>query len=220
MATSSTLACRFTFRAQPFAFDPSTPVSTASFHSEVLCWPARFIQMSGKFKQNQYKMPISSISMPLTSLWEHTNHTTIQAFPTQNLATPVNSAPPSASTDLQVLSTYYVDPNLIKACQDLVEHAIGAEFEDADSTEITGTPQKVVEYWPVALWAQHLGQGSLWVNLRWPGLLHWLKKLAGSDTGPSGVYGNVEYKFIESMLPINRLTSGGKYWHSHHHHAS
>jgi hypothetical protein len=88
--------------------------------------------------------------------------------------------------------------NAIEECQQLVNSSIPNEFREADSTAIGENPERLVEYGNVSLWGQHLGDGSIQVNLRRPTLLAFLRRLAASGVGHAEEHDNVRYKFINS----------------------
>ena len=102
------------------------------------------------------------------------------------------------------------DPNWIEACKELVKYGIAAGFVDAEPMIVTNTPDRIIVYGSVELWAQHLGEGEILLNPRMPSILRWLSNLTERGTGPAEDYQGIRYKFVNSMLPASLSTSGEK----------
>ncbi|KAK3681610.1 hypothetical protein B0T22DRAFT_299160 [Podospora appendiculata] len=86
--------------------------------------------------------------------------------------------------------------NRIFECVRLVEDGLPDEFSNVDPTIISESAERVVNGWPVSLWAQHTGTGSKIVNLRLPRILAFLKRHAQNGVGPAAVFDGVRYKFV------------------------
>lgn len=93
------------------------------------------------FYIRRHPIPVSLAS----SLRAHQPHHA-SAHPNQN---PATTASPAHAPHLLIMS----DANKTAACKNLVAYGIGDEFEGADPTLIGTTPEKIVEYGDVGLWA-------------------------------------------------------------------
>ncbi|KAI5860989.1 hypothetical protein GGS23DRAFT_204165 [Durotheca rogersii] len=96
------------------------------------------------------------------------------------------------------------DANRIAHCKSLVDYIHSLFGDGREQWLAETTPGKAMEYYPVltvALYGQHLGEGSLYVNMRSPALIRFLKRLAENGVGEAEEYGNVKWKFmpIESI---------------------
>ena len=91
------------------------------------------------------------------------------------------------------MSTY------IEECIKLIEHDLCDEFREFDHTIVPTHPDRIVNGWPISLWAQSTTVEKI-INLRLPSIIRFLRTLAQSGVGAPEEFEGVMYRFT-SMLP-------------------
>jgi len=148
--------------------------------------------------------------LPPITLWKHITPHLTSNHPNQDPQHPSDAVRTLSSNRTSTLYLSSMSGNAIPECQDLVTSGITILFKEADPTLIEEHPDRIVEWRAVSLWAQNLGTGTKWVNLRRPSILRFLRGLADKGIGPAEEHDGVRYKFVTNKTsgtttPISSL---------------